>query len=144
MPKGKLICKKKIKQDTTKIKVVLIQPCNKCPELSQTNHELRWRNKQLESENSKSWAKQCFLTEQKYQDLLKEYWALRRNNTSLIEKSSQEKNISQRSVNIPKEANFIQLFYDKEHKKFVLYSCHDSCWTGKHCNNCAEYSKWSF
>lgn len=42
----------------------------------------------------------------------------------------------QKRHTIPKEADFINLLWDRKHKKFVLYNCSDSCWVGKYCNNC--------
>lgn len=38
---------------------------------------------------------------------------------------------------IPKDANFIDLMWDRHYKKFIFYSCADSCWNGKYCNNCS-------
>lgn len=37
---------------------------------------------------------------------------------------------------ISKDADFIDLMWDKRYTKFIFYSCPDSCWNGKYCNNC--------
>ena len=39
---------------------------------------------------------------------------------------------------IPKEADFIDLMWDRRYKKFVFYACADPCWNGKYCNNCSS------
>lgn len=37
-----------------------------------------------------------------------------------------------------KDADFINLMWDKRYKKFVFYGCATSCWTGKYCNDCSS------
>ena len=39
---------------------------------------------------------------------------------------------------IPKEADFIDLMWDRRYKKFIFYGCADSCWTGGYCNSCSS------
>lgn len=56
---------------------------------------------------------------------------------SNCEKLQWEVNNCLKRHTIPKEAEFIDLMWDRRYKKFIFYSCTDSCWTGKYCNNCS-------
>lgn len=39
---------------------------------------------------------------------------------------------------IPKEAEFVDLMWDRRYKKFIFYGCADPCWQGSYCNKCSS------
>lgn len=55
----------------------------------------------------------------------------------LVRLQSEVDNCQKRHT-IPKEAEFINLMWDKRYKKLVFYNCAGSCWNGKYCNNCSS------